>query len=298
MNREKQRLPRTAERGCSWAVTFLLMIFLTLTILSFTALRMITSAGLHLSVAADDSLLDHQMQEICANIDLMAAEYGFPADEVKATVSRDELKEFNRKTAEWWTRLLTEGEGGVNPRWYSGSIEDIVYAAAGDQLLREEEPQTVVTELTKMIEYTVFPIRETTVAFGSKFVKDRVDIKGIIRSVQKLPMLCLMASLACAGLIALLLGREPFLSVRHYGTAAAASGLTVLAACITFLAVRPLTMITEASAGLAEEFGTLTDKGGAGMGAAAVFLLAAGYLCLILYRRKTGRTSRDAEQEA
>ena len=294
MSMEKQGGIRSAERGCAWAAAFLLMVFLTVALLSAIGLQMVTSAGLHLSVAADEGMLDRQLQEIYANIDRMAAEYGFPADEIKATVSRKDLEEFNRKTAEWWTRLLTEGEGGVNPRWYSGSIEDVIYAAAGDGLLREEEPSTVVNDLTKMIEYTVFPVRDTTVAFGSRFAKDKVDIKGIIRSLQKLPMLSLLMGLACAGLIALLLGREPIHSMKYYGTAAAASGFTVLAACAAFLVLRPTEMIAEASAGLAEEFSTLTGKVGIGMGATAALLLAAGYCCLILYRRKAGKNGRNA----
>ena len=295
MSKGKQGKTRSAERGCAWAAAFLLMIFLTVTILSSVVLQMITSAGLHLSVAADDRMLEDQLREIHANIDLMAEEYHFPADEVKATVTKEELKEFNRKAAAWWTSLLTEGEGGVNPRWYSGSIEDIVYAAAGENKLREEEPRTVVTELTEMIEYTVFPVRETTVAFGSRFVKDKVDVKGIIRSLQKLPMLGLLMSLASAGLVLLLLGREPVHGLKYYGSAAAAAGLLILAACIAFQAVHPEKMIMEASSGLAGEFSTLTGKVGLGTGATAVLLLAAGYLCLILYRRKTVNSGRDAE---
>ena len=94
-----------------------------------------TSAGLHLSVAADDGMLDEQFRTICENIDLMAEEYGFSAEAVKATVSREELKEMNRKSAEWWTRLLTEGEDSTLPRWHNSAIEDIIYAEAEEKEL-------------------------------------------------------------------------------------------------------------------------------------------------------------------
>lgn len=293
MNTGKQREARPAERGLAWIVTFLLTVILTVTLLGFSALQMITSARMHLSVAADDSMLDRQLQAIYNDIDLMAAEYGFSSDEVKAAVSREELEEYNRKAAEWWTRLLTEGEGGAVPQWYSGSLEDLIYAEAEEKELGEK-PQTIITDLTEMIENTVLPVRETTLAFGSKLAKEKADIRGIIRSVQKLPTLGILLSLACAGLIALLLGRDLFSSLKYYGTAAAATGITVLAASIALVLSHPEQMIAEASTGLAREFGTLMSRIETGAFLAAVILLAGGYLCLFLYRRRAKRNSSDA----
>ena len=291
MSSAKGKTALPIERGCAWAAAFLLAVFLFVTLLGSMGLQMLTSAGLHLSVAADEGMLDRQLEQIYANIDLMAREYGFSADEVKAEVSREELKEMNRKAAEWWTHLLTEGEEGTTPRWHSGTIDDIIYAAAERKELREE-PQTVVTDLTEMMENTVFPMRETTLAFGTKLAKDEADIKGIIRSVRKLPLLGLMISLACAGMIALLTGREFFRSLKYYGTAMAAAGLSLIAACILFIAARPGAIIAEASEGLAREFGTMAGKIGAGAGIAAAVLMAAGYCCLFLYRRKAGNENR------
>ena len=293
MQNKKKALP--AERGCAWIVTFLLIVFLTAAILGSAVLQMMTSAGLHLSVAADDGMLDEQFRTICENIDLMAEEYGFSAEAVKATVSREELKEMNRKSAEWWTRLLTEGEDSTLPRWHNSAIEDIIYAEAEEKELGET-PRNIVTDLTEMIENTVFPVRETLIGFGTKIAKDKADIRGIVQSVRKLPLLCLAICLACAGLIALLLGREPFRCLKHFGTAAAAAGLIVLAGCAAFLASRPTAMIVEASRGLAGEFGTMAGKTGTGTGLAAALLLAAGYACLILYRRKAWKNSADTEQ--
>ena len=285
------------ERGCAWAATFLLTVFLFVTLLSALGLQILTSAELHLSVAADDGMIDRQLEQIYENIDLMAQEYGFSTEEMKATVSREELKEMNRKAAEWWTRLLTEGEGGTIPRWHSGSVEDLVYAAAEKKELREE-PQTVVTDLTEMMENTVFPMRETTLAFGTKLAKDKADIKGIIRSVRKLPLLGLALCLACAGLIALLTGREPVCLLKYYGTAAAAAGLSMITGGFLFMAIHPYDMIAEASEGLAGEFGTMTGKIGLEAGLTAVILLAAGYLSLMVYRHKAGKDGKNAAEEA
>ena len=291
----KIKTARPAERGCAWVVTFLLIVFLSAAILGSAVLQMMTSAGLHLSVAEDNGMLDEQYRTICENIDLMAEEYGFSAEAVKATVDREELKEMNRKSAEWWTRLLTEGEYSTLPRWHNSAIEDIIYAEAEEKELGET-PRNIVTDLTEMIENTVFPVRETLIGFGTKIAKDKADIRGIVQSIRKLPLLCLVICLACAGLIALLLGREPFRCLKYYGTAAAAAGLIVLAGGAVFLASGPTAMIEEASRGLAGEFGTMAGKTGLGTGLAAVLLLAAGYACLILYRRKAWKNNADTEQ--
>lgn len=295
MNTQKNGGSRAAERGCAWIVTILLTLLLAAAILGSAVLQMMTSAGLHLSVAADDSMLDKQFRSICENIDVMADEYGFSADAVKATISREELKEMNRKSAEWWTRLLTEGEDTTLPRWHNSSIEDVIYAEAEEKELGET-PRTIVTDLTEMIENTVFPVRETLIGFGTKIAKDKADIRGIVQTVRKVPMLCLALGLACAGLIALLLGREPARYLKHYGTAAAAAGLIVLASCISFLVSRPTALLEEASKGLAAEFETMMGKTGTGTGLAAAVLLIAGYACLILYRRKAGKNNKITEQ--
>ena len=234
-------------------------------ILGSAVLQMMTSAGLHLSVAADDSMLDKQFRSICENIDMMADEYGFSADAVKATISREELKEMNRKSAEWWTRLLTEGEDTTLPRWHNSSIEDAIYAEAEGKELGET-PRNIVTDLTEMIENTVFPVRETLIGFGTKIAKDKADIRGIVQTVRKIPMLCLALCLACAGLIALLLGREPARYLKHYGPK-------------DFL-IRVHERLTP------DEVPYL----------AAMIQMIAGYACLILYRRKAGKNNKITEQ--
>lgn len=296
MNAEKKKKMMPAERGCAWAAAFLLTVFVFITILASMGLQVLTSAELHLSVAADEGMQEKQLKQIYAGIDQMAPEYGFSAEEVKSAITREELEEINRQSAEWWTHLLTEGEGGTIPRWNSAAVEGIIYTAAEKKELREE-PVTILADLADLIENTVFPMREATLAFGTKLARDKADIKGIIRSVRKLPLLGLIISLALAGVIALLTGREIRRSLKYYGTAAAAAGLSLAAFCALFAAARPGEIIAEASAGLAGEFGTMAGKTGTGIWLAAAILLAAGYLCLILYRRKEEKGSENKTEK-
>ena len=285
MNRITTGGTTKTERVCAWIAAFLLAVFLSVTILGTVAVQMITSAGLHLNVAADAGMIEKQYREICENIDVMAGEYGFSAENVKATVTREELKEMNRKSAEFWTGLLTKGESKFISLILRHKPESI-------SITLDEHGWADVRE---MIENTVFPLRETTITFGSKMAKDMADIRGIIRSVRQLPLLGALISLACAGVIALLLAKEIFQSLKYYGTALAAGGIVTLAGCIGLLVLRSDGMLQEANAGLAGEFHALFGKLALGCGIVGTLLVIAGYLLLYFFSRK--KNSETAESE-
>ena len=288
MNRGKTRQPFFAERVCAWIAAVLLTGFLIITVISTITVQIMTSSGLHLSVATDGKKVDEQLSHIYENIDRMAEEYGFSAEAVKASVSREEVTEKNREAAAWWTRLLTEGEMGSFPRWDSGSIEDIIFPALSERT-GDADPKTIVLDLTGMIERTIFPIRESLLKIGMNFVKSEADLAGIIQSIRKIPLFGLVLCVLTAGLIAFLTGRAVFQSLKYYGTAFAAAGLVMLVLCVTAVIADPGEMVAQASERLAGEVGVLTGKIGLESGAIVLFLLVTGYLCLILFRRRPGK---------
>lgn len=296
MSRTKDMKAFWHERGIAWIAAFLLTAFLTITILSTLAVQAMTSAGLHLGVATDSSVLDAQMSRIYGRIDILAEEYGFSADEVKKVITREEIERTNRDVAAWWTHLLTEGDTGTLPRWYSANLEKAVSATL-DTGRTTEDPRTIAADLTEIVERTVFPLRETLVTTGMDLVNNRVDVPGTIRTVQKLPLLGLALSLAAAGLIALTMGREIRRSLKYFGTAAAGCGVSIIAAAIVVLYMQPRTMVAQASQGLAGEIGSLLWKVGLEAGIAVLVLLAGGFFCLVLYNRRRQNTEEDSGVE-
>ena len=108
-------------------------------------------------------------------------------------------------------------------------------------------------------------------------------------------MMLLTVSLACAGVIALLLAKEIFQSLKYYGTALAAGGIVTLAGCIGLLVLRSDGMLQEANAGLAGEFHALFGKLALGCGIVGTLLVIAGYLLLYFFSRK--KNSETAESE-
>ena len=58
MNRITTGGTTKTERVCAWIAAFMLAVFLSVTILGTAAVQMITSAGLHLNVAADAGMIE------------------------------------------------------------------------------------------------------------------------------------------------------------------------------------------------------------------------------------------------
>ena len=109
MSKAKQGTAFPAEKAAAWLFTFLLSAFLTMSILCALAVQMMTSTGLHLTIATGDDVVNEQIRYIHGKIDEMAEEYGFEAATVKKSVSADEIRSFNKDVATGWSLLLTQG---------------------------------------------------------------------------------------------------------------------------------------------------------------------------------------------
>ncbi len=288
MNGRNQGKPFPIERGSAWAITLLLTVLMTVTIVCVLIVQMMTSVGLHMSIATGDDAVNAQISYIHEKIDEMAEEYGFDAKTVKKAVSADEIRSFNAEVAAWWSALLIQGKMKDAPSWYSSEIEESLYNAI-QKNNPEENPQTIAEDLTSMIQNTLFPLRESLMSKGMSIAQEKVDIPSLIRTLQRIPVLGMTTCLLAAGLIALLLGREFFRVLKHYGTALAGTGLTITAAVLIFIFLRPGDILAEASVPFADGFSMIAGRFGMNAGLTVAILLISGYLCLIVYNRIKGR---------
>lgn len=273
------------ERGIAWGCTVLLAILMTVTLLSALAAQAVTSEGLHARAATDGSVLDRETAAIHAYIDEMETEYGINGEPLKEAVSRSALEAYNRDAAAWWTKLLTTGEADPVPRWDAGTLEEkanALPAAEGGGT----DLQKVTSELTTVIDRTVFPLRETVLGKGLSVAKEKADFPGLINALRNLPLLGLAACLLAAGLIALLTGREIRLSLKYYGTALAGTGIILAATGILLAVLLPQLRLELASVSMAAGTGTLNHALLTETMIAAAVLLAAGYGLLYLFRNK------------
>lgn len=276
--------PFLPERGGAWVFTVLLSMLLTATIICTLAVRMMTSSELHLAIATGDDTVQHQTSIIHDRIDLIAEAYGFDAESVKKAVSTDEIRNFNKETAAWWSTFLIQGKMKDAPIWYSSEIEESLYNADRSNN-PAEDPQFIAEDLTTIIQNTLFPFRDSLMNKGNSILQDSVDVPNIIRTLRRLPLLGFAACLLMAGMIALFLGRGFYHCLKHYGTAMAAAGLTSVSLIILILLFRPGRILAEGSIALADVVGVIASYFGTRIGLAAVGLIVAGFVCLILYRR-------------
>ena len=294
MSKAKQGTAFPAEKAAAWLFTFLLSAFLTMSILCALAVQMMTSTGLHLTIATGDDVVNEQIRYIHGKIDEMAEEYGFEAATVKKSVSADEIRSFNKDVATWWSLLLTQGKMKDTPSWYSSEIEESLYNATRMKNL-DEDTQALSEDLTALVQNTLFPLRESLMSKGNSIIQENVDVPSLIRAVRRLPMLAITVCLFTAGVVALLLGREIRQCLKQYGTAVAGAGMAVAVFILIILYLQPADMIAEASVPFANVFRAVTARFSTAGGIAAAVAAAAGYLCLFLYNRGKKKDNDNPE---
>ena len=296
MSGKKDRGVSAAENCAAWTATFLLTLLLSICAASALAVQMLTSTELHTRILSNEQVLDRQKEHISDYIELLEDEYGFSGESIRNCISRENLKVFNQEIAEWWKNALTEGKSNSIPRWYSPDMENAVFSAMSGMNIKED-PRTIAADLTEKIDRTVFPLREILLTTGFDIINDRADLPGILRSLQRIPFMTLMFALVAAGIIALALGKDIFLCVKHYGTALAGTGLVISASCVMILILLPGNTLAQASAVLADEISALMRILVLEAGTAALILLCSGYLFLYLFRKRERNTYRKALEQ-
>jgi hypothetical protein len=271
------------ERSFAWAAVLLLTIFLTLTILSSLSMQVLLSKSLHSRAAMDASITDGQITRIHEKIDFLAEEYSFDANAVKALIRREELIRMNQEIAVWWTQIMATGWIEDAPKCTITGLQETIQASLGENTgVTAEEIAEVIGDTVRK---TVLPVRETLLTTGIGYISNRVNWPETVHLAYGVPVLCLLLSMLMAGLIALLLARQIRISLMFYGTAAAGTALSVLAACICSYLMDFHGMIAQVTDGLAHEYSVMMGRIMLEAGVLVIGLLIGGIYCLHRYRR-------------
>ena len=291
---------KTGAKICAWILVFLLTAGLTVTVAGTLGVQALTNEELHIRAATDEGIIRGQMERILEEIDLLAEEYGFSAERVKETIREDEIRELNRETAIWWTRMITEGETESAPKWKTGETTQAIYESmtgtrSGEEALSDSVEASEI--IAKEVQTAVAPTREVLLITGVGYVNRRADIPAILRTAVESPMLGLVSCLLAAGLIALLAGGRIREGLKFFGTALAGTGISLVGCGIAVKIINMEGMIRKAAEGLANEYAALTRSVMWEGILLTAGLFIGGMLCLALYRRGTGR-EENGETEA
>ncbi len=259
----KRKEPGRLSRGLA------LFLGLMLTFVLFPGMEMILAGHLLLSgsvyeiVTGDAGVLESQMNGIKESIGALAEEKGFNAESVLKEITPDGLKQMNRDCGEWLRQILLTGKTGETPTYPPEGIRkalegDQAYMNSLNPYMAEQEIANLTAGISRAVTEKSLQFREVLLRAAVKAAGDKLSLQALSEVVRKVPVLLGILALALAGLIVLLLGKRPVLSLKYIGAALTACALLLLLA----LAVLPLLeiwpMLKSVSDMLAREYHLLT----------------------------------------
>ncbi len=284
----KKENPCISARIAAWVCAVLLTVALACTLLSITAVRMLTSEESHIRISTDRKVIAGQMEKIAGAVRDLAEEYGFSAEPVIRAIPQDDISELNIQMARWWTRIATEGIMESVPSWSAESLIPAIMETmdpgkvSGDPFDKAAE---AAGEIEKTVQEAAMPVRTSLIAFGVRYLNRRVDLPGAVRTASRFPALGGAACLLLAGMIALLTARKVRTSLKYYGAAFGGAGIAAAFCMILAGTAGIQEMISRVSEGMSRQTGLairgLVLEGGLYI----LILLAAGAACLIIYTR-------------
>ena len=286
-NKKIGRMPRC----CAWIAAILLTATLSVTLLGAVAVHGMSSEDLHIRAATSDESVAEQTRQMSAYIAELAEDYGFSASETAAVITADELRNMDRKMAQWWTRIVNDGVMEPMPEWSSDDVRTAVgQSLDGSRIPAGMTPDETTAEITDLIQKRVrevtMPVRRTLIQKGFQFLRKRVNPSDALRFLTQGTLLAGGISLVLIGTIALLTGKRIRLSLRYFGAAAAGTALACLFACLLIQSADILPTIRETSQGLAIQVAyilkTITVETLIGVGV----LFVGGIACLVLDIRR------------
>ena len=284
------RLPSAMARGFAWALALILTLLVTGLVFALIGRQAATSVTLHEQVSLDREVLNGQTAWLQAETERLAKVYDFPAERVAETLTPAEVEAMSRKVTAWWTGLIRTGTVEEIPLWDSEPLKE---ALRNDPAFSEGLTSTrlkgrvnqAASAVTIALKKAVFPLRDTVLTGAMKKAKKAVDLPGLARAAGQIPLLLALSAAVAAGLILLLLGSCPAMSLKMYGASAGAAAILTLLGVILLKVLNLSGMLAEVSPRLLEQYARLRDMLTWESAAAILGLAAIMTLCFARFRK-------------
>ena len=283
-------MPSLLSRGLAWACAFALTLFLAGLVFALLGRQAATSVFLHEQTALDGSVLDGEEAWLRQETERLAEIYEFPAERVSETLTRAEIEAMSRQIVAWWTGLVRTGKAEDIPLWDSEPLkealrQDPAFSAGLTSTRLKGRVNQAASAVTIALKKALFPLRDTVLTGGMKKAAKAVDLPGLAKAAGQLPVLFALAAAVAAGLILLLLGARPALSLKLYGASAGASAILTLLGVLLVKMMNISGMIREASPRLLEQYARVRDALTWESAAAVMGLIACMTLCYAAFRK-------------
>lgn len=288
-------MPGPLAHSLCVVLCLVLTVLLTLTCLSFSAVRLLTDQALHLSVAQQDAVLDAQYARIGEKVDALAQKYPFEPKTVMDFITRDRLMAYNAQVVSWWMGLLH-----ADPVWTAPTyeVDGMLDAVKADETFRAGTPESnwtatardkIVSKVQEIVTQAVTPLRMSLVSLGLSKALSAADVPTLSSYLPYLPWALLAASVLLMGLMALCTHKRMIKGVLYMGSACGAAGicLGVFMGAMAYLDLPG--RLASASALLSMQLRLLLQRLALPMGLWAVGLLVLGLILIGIHQYQMNR---------
>ena len=295
------RSPNRPARGFAWFLTVLLTMGISLTVLSYAGIQLLTSPSLTNQVAENEKVLHAQKEKIDETINTLAAQYGISPDVIQGAFSEEELVELNHEMSDWWNRMMIEGKSDNVPEWSSYDIQDVIQEYLSNQGIQEEavfrDGVTISKKLEETVQESSLPVRGSLISRIFEYINKRIRWADAMQYLQKIPGVGLAACILLAGLIVLLISRTPSLTLKYLGAALSGAGICVFVTILLIGSLKIGETISQASSILTEQYKVMTGGTRTGCMLGAGLMFAIGMAGLYIYSFKLSDKMKNSGEQ-
>ena len=286
----KKQSPNLPARFFAWVLSIMLTMGISLTVLSYAGVQLLTSPSLANQVAENEKVLNAQKEKIDETINALAAQYGISPDVIHEAFSEEELVELNHEMSDWWSRMMMEGKSDNVPEWSSYGIQDVIQEYLSNQGIQEEavfrDGVTISKKLEETVQESSLPVRGSLISRLFEYINQRIRWADTIQYLQKTPGVGLAACLLLAGLTVLLIGRTPRLIFKYFGSVLGGAGICIFVMILLIGSLKIGETISQASSILIEQYKAMTGGLRTGCLLAAGLMFVLGITGLYIYSFK------------
>ena len=233
MRRWNRAIP--GNKACFFAGLsgFALSLFLTATVFLMLGMHWTMSDALYDRIVTDARVLEGQMDSLREKVKELSQEYGFDPEKMMEEITSEDLRNANLAASHWLTKAFREGKIGETPSFTVGNLEDVLredenFVATQDPHMLKNTILRITGEVDRSLSEKSMLFREPMLRAAERAIGKSVHLPTVISAVRQVTLLSGLASLALAGMIALLTSRRMMLSLRYIGAALMACGILLL----------------------------------------------------------------------
>ena len=252
MSERGKAAPGRPARGVSAALGLGLTFFLWITMVSLTALFAFGTEKIYGWVGQDGQVLEGQRKVIQEEVEALAKEYGFSAENVMSRIEEADLRAMNLATGQRYSNAVWTGTLGSAARFNTERVEEALWE---DESLRGQSKYPMTDSLVRLlseeigsiVEEKIGVFRELLVTAGVRLGNRVIRLPALVELMKQIPITGGLCALLAGGIMALLLGKRPAYWLWYAGASFSAGG-----------ALLALTQILIPMLGLGRMLGTIS----------------------------------------